>query len=117
MGMQSVRMTDAAINGLPLGSGTYLIRTESRKQDNLRGFMIVCNAASASFVLQRKLNGTSHRYRLGARGEIRVDEARDKAIGILKELRRRKSIRFTTWCCSEGLYSSIHHGMCRVSDG
>ena len=55
MGMPGVRMTDAAINALPLESGTYLITPVSRKADNLRGFMLVSNSASPSFVIQRKV--------------------------------------------------------------
>lgn len=86
MGMPEVKMTDAAVNALPLGSGTYLITTGSRKADNLRGFMLVCNAASASFVIQRKVKGRSVRVKLGVRGEVTVSQAHDKAIEILKRL-------------------------------
>jgi integrase len=86
MGMPTVKMTDAAINALPLESGTYLITTGSRKADNLRGFMIVCNAASASFVIQRKVKGKSVRVKLGVRGEITVTQAHDKAVEALKRL-------------------------------
>jgi integrase len=86
MGMPSVKMTDAAINALPLGSGTYLITTGSRKADNLRGFMLVANAASASFVIQRKVKGKSVRVKLGVRGEITVAQAHGKAVEALKRL-------------------------------
>jgi len=69
MGMKVVNQTDAAINALPLGSGIYLIRPRSDKKDSIKGLIIVCNAASASFVLQRKLkklvNGKQKSVRVG----------------------------------------------------
>ena len=92
MAMQVVNQTDAAINSLPLGSGTYLIRPRSEKVDPIRGFMIVCNAASASFVIQRKLkrivNGKqkSVRVGVGVRGEVTLDEAMAKARLVLKDI-------------------------------
>jgi integrase len=92
MGMQTVNQTDAAINALPLGSGTYLIRPRSDKKDSIKGLMIVCNAASASFVIQRKLkrlvNGKqkSVRVGLGVRGVVTLDEAMAKARDVLKNI-------------------------------
>ena len=92
MGMQVVNQTDVAINALPLGSGTYLIRPRSSKKDGIKGLMVVCNAASASFVIQRKLkkfvNGKqkSVRVGLGVRGEITLDEAMAKAREVLKNI-------------------------------
>lgn len=88
--MQVVNQTEAAISALPLGSGTYLIRPSSKKVDGIRGFMIVCNAASASFVLQRKVkrivNGKqkSIRIGLGVRGEVSLEEAMAKASEAVK---------------------------------
>lgn len=86
MGMPTVNMTDAAVNAVPLNSGAYLITTGSRKADSLRGFMLVANAASASFVIQRKLKGKSVRVKLGVRGEITVAQAHAKAVEALKRL-------------------------------
>lgn len=86
MGMPTVRMVDSEINRKPLGSGAYLIVNGSRRQDSLRGFMLVCNAASASFVIQRRLRGKSVRVKLGARGEMTVEQARDKALEILSRM-------------------------------
>lgn len=87
--MPTVRATDAAIDSKPLGSGGYLI-TETAKLDRLRGFMLICNPLSASFVLQRKLheNGKQRtvRVKLGVRGEITVADAHSKAIETLKTL-------------------------------
>jgi hypothetical protein len=75
--MPTVKATDAAVDSKPLGSGAYLI-TESAKLVRLRGFMLICNPQSASFVLQRKLrqNGKKRtvRVKLGVRGEIAVAE-------------------------------------------
>jgi len=48
--------------------------------------MLVCNAASASFVIQRKLRGKSVRVKLGVRGEINVTQAHAKAVEVLKRL-------------------------------
>ncbi len=85
--MPTVKATDAAVDSKPLGSGAYLI-TESAKLDRLRGFMLICNPQSASFVLQRKLrqNGKKRtvRVKLGVRGEITVAEAHAKAVEALK---------------------------------
>jgi len=97
MGMQVVNQTDAAINALPLGSGTYLIRPRSDKKDGIKGLMIVCNAASASFVIQRKLKNQVRllngkriqkgvRVGLGVRGEVTLDEAMAKARVVLKNI-------------------------------
>ena len=62
MGMPELKMTHAAINGARWDEAhqkpkTYLITSGSRKTDTLRGFMLVVNAASASFVIQRKVKG------------------------------------------------------------
>lgn len=92
MGMQVVNQTDAAINALPLGSGTYLIRPRSDKKDGIKGFMIVCNAASASFVVQRKLkrlvNGKQKSVRVGVgiRGVDTLQEAIAKASDVVKAI-------------------------------
>ncbi len=86
MGMPIVKMTDSDIGKQPLGSGTYLIVNGSREQESLRAFMLVCNSASASFVIQRKLRGKSVTVKPGARGEINVTQAHAKAVEVLKRL-------------------------------
>ena len=90
----TVKATDAAIDGKPLGSGGYLI-VESGKLDRIRGFMLICNAQSASFVLQRKLNEKGKkrtiRVKLGVRGEMTVTEAHAKAIETLKVFNEGKN--------------------------
>lgn len=85
--MPIVKATDAAIDSKALGSGAYLIG-DSAKLDRIRGFMLICNPNSASFVLQRKLreNGKKRtvRVKLGVRGEITVAEAHAKAVETLR---------------------------------
>jgi len=84
-----IKATDADIDRQALGSGACLIMG-SAKMDRIRGFMLICNPNSASFVLQRKLwqNGKKRtvRVKLGVRGEITVAEAHAKAVETLKTL-------------------------------
>src|ERR1035441_369856 len=69
--MPVVQISDREVKRISLGTGTYLDK-------NMRGFMVVSNAASMSYVLQRKVNGRSVRVTLGRVGEISADEARDE---------------------------------------
>jgi integrase len=84
-----IKATDADVDRQALASGAYLIMG-SAKLDRIRGFMLICNPNSASFVLQRKLwqNGQKRtvRVKLGVRGEITVAEAHAKAVETLKTL-------------------------------
>jgi hypothetical protein len=84
-----IKATDADIDRQALGSGACLIMG-SAKMDRIRGFMLICNPNSASFVLQRKLwqNGKTRtvRVKLGVRGEITFAEAHAKAVETLKTL-------------------------------
>ncbi len=84
---REIKATDADVDRQELGSGAYLIGG-SAKLDRIRGFMLICNEQSASFVLQRKLTekGVKRtiRVKLGVRGEMTVAEAHSKAIETLK---------------------------------
>ncbi len=79
--MPEIDITDRAIRGIRLGTGTYLDKT-------MRGFMLVSNAASMSYVLQRKINGRSVRVTLGRVGEISADEARDAAMEAWLQIKK-----------------------------
>jgi integrase len=91
---QLIPATEAAIDRLPLGSGPYRIGGSARL-DAIRGFGIICNPQSASFILQRKLvkDGKKQtvRVKLGTRGEITLAEAHAKAVAALKILHEGKN--------------------------
>jgi integrase len=91
---QTVKATDADIDSKPLDSGAYLI-LESAKLDRLKGFMLICNAQSASFVMQRKvwINGARKtiKVKLGVRGEMTVAEAHERALAVLADFAQGKN--------------------------
>ena len=79
--MPVIQISDREVKGIRLGTGTYLDK-------NMRGFMLVSNAASMSYVLQRKVNGRSVRVTLGRVGEISADEARDAAMEAWLQMKK-----------------------------
>ena len=68
--MPRIDITEKTVRKLPLGSGTYL-------DNSMRGFMVVCNAASKSYVFQRDVNGRATRVTSwpGRRGHRRCTPA------------------------------------------
>ena len=74
-GRRPVDLTDKAVAALPLGSGLW-------RDSTMRGFYVVCNAASKSFVLQRDVNGRAVRVNLGQHGDISARSARELAEDI-----------------------------------
>jgi Arm DNA-binding domain len=69
------------VKKIPFGSGTYLDKT-------MRGFMVVSNAVSKSYVFQRKIKGRSVRVTLGRVGEITAEEARDAAMAAWLQMKQ-----------------------------
>jgi integrase len=81
--MHRISITDKEARRLPLGSGAHLDR-------ELKGFMVICNAASRSYVLQRDFQGRARRFLLGRVGEITADRARMLALEYLETMRQGK---------------------------
>lgn len=54
----------------------------------LKGFMVVCNRRSASYVLQRKLRGRSRRVKIGLVGEKPAQQALREALEALEMFQR-----------------------------
>jgi integrase len=75
--MPRIDIAEAIVHSLPLGSGAYLDKT-------VKGFMVICNAASKSYVLQRDLNRRAVRVKLGRVGEIGAEAARREALKALE---------------------------------
>lgn len=71
--MPRIDIAEAVVHSLPLGSGAHLDKT-------VKGFMVICNAASKSYVLQRDLNRRAVRVTLGRVGEISAEAARREAL-------------------------------------
>lgn len=81
--MPRISITDKEARRLRFGSGAYLDR-------ELKGFMVICNAASKSYVLQRDFQGRARRFLLGRVGEITADRARLSALEYLETMRHGK---------------------------
>ncbi len=73
-----------------------VIRREVKKADagrvlrlrGLKGFMVVCNRRSASYVLQRKLRGRNRRVTIGLVGEKTAQQALREALEALEMFHR-----------------------------
>ncbi len=79
--MPRINIVDKEVHRLPLGSGAYLDAA-------LKGFMVICNAASKSYVFQRDLNGRAVRVTLGRAGSITAEAARREALKALELIER-----------------------------
>jgi integrase len=106
--MPRIDITEKSVRKLPLGSGTYL-------DNSMRGFMVVCNAASKSYVFQRDVNGRATRVTLGRAGEVTADVARDLAMKTWLQMkdgrnpneeRREARVRGTTLAEAFDLYKA-----------